>query len=328
MSETKPKVYTMVLKPGDFDLTQKCLETNKIVIGWGNESLTPEKEMKYEELRDVIKNKFYAEHKDYKSAGHAAGMIYTFCYQIQKGDYVIVPDYGYKFYLGKVASDKFENLDVGFWRDVDWIFGKNNPGSWRNAKANLARACKVRRSLKESSYALDEIGRIIKDPGILEKSWESDLYQMLCKQIEKSLTEGIINPTKFQYKILPMILKAMGAQENIINRIGKYDKGIDIIATFPAAEYSEKIIGIQAKNYLPDPPLEKGVIDQTINGALAENLDEAWIVTTGTVSEEINDIVEKHNISTESEVYLRIIDGIELSKLIFKYFNGFYIEKE
>lgn len=314
-------LFTMVLKPGNVNFTNECLEKNKIVIGWGIDELIPEKEIDYLSLREIIKKKFYSADNDYKSAGQASGMVYSFCYQMKKGDFVIIPDYRYKFYLAKLTNNTFENKESVFFRDVEWIFGKENPGNWRNAKSNLARACKVRRSLKESSYALSEIEAIIENPDILEKTWESDLYKKLCKQIENSLITGINNPTKFQYEILPMILKAMGASDNIVNRIGKYDKGIDLIASFPVAEYSEKIIGIQAKNYLPNPPLAEWVIKQTISGAIAEGLDEAWIVTTGTISEEISDFIEKYNTSTDSEIYLRIIDRLELSKLIFKYFN-------
>lgn len=324
--ERKNKAFTMVLRPNDEDKKSFCLKNNKIALGWCIDNLNYNNKPDYYELREKIKEKFYNSHANYRSAGQAASMVNEFCYITKKDNYIIVPEYRYQFYLGIILEDEFYIEDDTYWKNVKWVFGLNNPKIWKNAPAILSKACRTYKSIKDSSYAIDEIDKLIENPESLNKSWDSEIYNTLCENLVTSLTKGRINPTTFQHEILPVVLSAMGANDNIEQRAGKSDKGIDIIVTFNVAEISEKMIGIQAKNFMPNPPLKEWVIDQTLNGAREEGLSEAWIITTGTISDDVNRYLEEIN-SNEENIIIRIIDGYELSKLILKHINKIYIEE-
>jgi len=278
------RVWTMLLRPGkDCSYTKDCMQDGTIVIGWGTGTDVPSKDDDYYRLREEIKQQYYFEKTDYRSAGQATGMVWTFCTEMLKGDLVIVPVEGYKFYLGRLNADDILYKNDMYYRGIEWILAENNPGNWENAPVALSKACRTRSSLKNSDGALGELQKVLADPKYLEETWEVDLIGKLKATISKYHQEGRINFYTLQSKIVPRILQCMGATK-IENRSGEGDKGIDNVATFPGpGGLTDTLVGVQVKHYEPDPPLTLEVIDETLHGAVCEGVDQAWIVTTGTI---------------------------------------------
>lgn len=312
------KAWTMILKPGS-DRTAECLAKDKIVIGWGVD--TPPAE--YYDLRETIKNTYYPDSTDYLAAGQAAGMVFAFCTQISKGDYILIPDYDYKFYVGKVTSDAYTYNSEGFYeQNVMWLHAKQAL-TWRTAPADLSRACRSRRSIKNCDYALDDIKALAADKAFLAKGWEQELYETIVDTVAAYMLKGRINPSTFQTQVLLKILRAAGASENL-NRAGTSDKRIDIKVTFPiAGNLASKQLGVQSKYWQPNPPVGKEVIDETIRGARAENLDTAWVVTTGSFTEEVQEYAIQSTANTGIEIAL--IDGRALSQLVLEYLDKTFL---
>lgn len=314
------RAWTMILKPGS-DMTADCLEQNKIVIGWGVGAETSE----YYDLRQAIQNTYYPQNTDFLAAGQAAGMVYSFCQDMRQGDYVIVPSYNYQFYLARITGSKYSYGDDGIYEyAVEWLH-KKQALSWKSAPANLSRACRSRRSLKNCDYALPEIREIATNREFLSHSWETELYETIVETVGTYLLNGRINPTTFQTEVLPKVLKAVGASQSL-NRAGTSDKGIDIHVTFPVAgNLASKQLGIQTKYWNPNPPVGNHVIDETIEGAKAENLDTAWVVTTGAFSPEVEEYAQKRILETGIEISL--IDGRALSQLVLECLDKEFISQ-
>ncbi len=312
------RAWAMILKPGT-DRTQECLDKDKIVNGWGVDA-PPED---YYHLREAIRLAYYPEATDNLAAGQAAGMVYTFCTQIKKGDFVLIPDFDYKFYIGKIVSEKYACDQDGFYEhDVLWLHGKQAL-SWKTAPAALSRACRSRRSFKNCDYALEDIKAIAADKSYLMKGWEEELYETIVDTVSHYMLKGRIDPSTFQTQVLPKILRAAGASE-MLNRAGAADKGIDIKVTFPiAGNLAYKQIGVQTKYWQPSPPVGKEVIDDTISGAKAESLDTAWVITTGTFTAEVQEYAIQRTDNTGVEIVL--IDGRALSQLVLEYLDKAFL---
>jgi restriction endonuclease Mrr len=149
------------------------------------------------------------------------------------------------------------------------------------------------------------------------KDFNEDLLEQLVEKTNENLTKGKMNEREFEKLILKLLLKigALRETSRIVPRPN--DKGIDVIGEFKIG--SSKIrVGVQAKHYKPVPEITADVISNAYNGMIAEDVDIAWVITTGKFSK---DAEQKAGEIFENEgKRIELIEGIQLSKMIIE--NG------
>ena len=117
------------------------------------------------------------------------------------------------------------------------------------------------------------------------------------------------------------MLRGLGAKETWIVPKNK-DVGIDIYATFLVAGIFQQVVGVQARHFMPEPPVSAAVVNQLIRG-IEEGGGEVtlgMVITSGTFSDEATTEAEKYG--DEEGIPIELVDGIQFAKLIVEHGLG------
>lgn len=310
------QAFILRIYPSDVDRVPEALSENQIIIGWAKAEGLLDDKLSWEEFREIIRRIYYSSEDNLRRAGNAAGQMWRFIREMQIGDFVVVP-YGPEFYVAEVIGpptyDKTKVAeDTAYRRKVKWLNnGKSIP---RNiAKSSLISRMKTQGTCAFATDLLEEINDCIISVTLEEKpTFHRDLQQRLTQQALEELRIGRIDSYGFE-NLVSEIMKGLGATETkIIPR--SQDKGVDVIATFNIAGAFPITIGIQAKHWQPEPPLDVDVIEQLLKGIEGESADFGMIITTGSFSDSVT--IKAQDIFEEKGIKIELVDGERFAKLI------------
>lgn len=285
------------------------LKDNVIAIGWRAMgdlgALEPN--------REAFKEKYVNAYPDAKKGSIAtgAGMLYRFCYEVQKGDYVVFP----------AKSNRTVNIGV---IEGDYVYDPSQPEYVQTRKVKWLKHLP---RLSFSQGALYEIGSAMSFFAV--KNYADEFLASLDKNFKKNsqgeddsvgaTAEDIIESTKdFILKELSRqlkgyeleefvadLLRAMGYRTTLSPHGG--DSGIDITA------YKDELpprILVQVKSQ--DSDIKETLI-QSLKGAMREG-DYGLFVTLSNYTKNAQTYLKNTPI-------IRGINGTDLVELILKYYE-------
>ena len=304
---------------GDRSLIDSALDQDFISIGWSEAEGLLET-FDWEQFREIIRIRYYAEDDNLRRAGAAAGNLWRFIRDMAPDDYVVVPDpHGYYFYVARIECDayydsKSAESDSAYRRKVRWL--SNGHAIPRNhASARLQQRMKT---YSTSAYAADLVDDIKKCLEHTESGDELGFAEKLGRELVKDtlskLREGEINDYQFE-GLVANILTGLGAiNSKIIPRIE--DKGIDLTAEFAVGGTIQVVLGVQCKHWRQNPPVGVNVVKKLTDAIETHEfkLTHGLVVTTGTFSDESMRFAEDYTV--RNSVSIQLIDGEELASLI------------
>ena len=286
------------------------LKDNKIAIGWkeiGDLRAIPGN-------RDDFKDKFVQVFPDAKkgSVPTSAGMLYRFCNEIQKGDYVVYPSKSDRMInIGEVTGDYEYVVNAHEYvqqRDVKWLKHIQRTYFSQGALYEIGSAltffavknyadeflAALDRGFKKDSAASDDdtVGATAED--IIESTKD-----FILKELSRNLKGYALE------EFVADLLRAMGYRAIVSQQGG--DSGIDITA------YKDELpprILVQVKSQ--DSDIKETTI-QSLKGAMREG-DYGLFVTLSNYTKNARKYLE-------SVPIIKGINGTELIELILKYYE-------
>jgi predicted Mrr-cat superfamily restriction endonuclease len=306
--------YILRMKPGRarIDRVPEALESNELIIGWSKAIGLLAKDITWKKFRRIIYETYYREDKTHQRSGVAAGSMWRFIREMKIDDLVVVP-YKSEFYIANVKGEPYHdptkiNDDTAYRRAATWL--NHAKAMVRGiARAALQSRMKVRQTCVDASDLVEEIEEVLK---VAEEggrgTFGEELRQRLIETTIDEIGHGVMNERRFE-ELIKNVLVSLGASEvRIIPR--PQDKGADITANISIANTFRFRLAVQAKYYAPTPPIKIKVVDQLIGGMDAEGADLGWIVTSGTIPEEVYEYVGKTGRKIE------LIDGMHFAALV------------
>ena len=290
----------------------EALESNSIIIGWSPARGLLDKELTWEQFRQIFQNIFVYEDETYRGPGRDAGNMWRFIREMKNGDLVVVP-YGSEFYIAEVEGPAYYNPtkieeDTAYRRKAKWL-NDGTPIPRNICRAALQSRMKSRQTCTPASDLVKEIEEVLK---IAKKggrrTFADELRRSLVKTTLEEIRQGVMNERKFE-ELVKEILLSIGASEvHIIPR--QKDKGADITAMLSIANTFKFKLAVQVKYWNPEPPLVTGVVDELVEGMEAEGANLGWVVTSGTIPDEVYDYAKNTGYQIE------LIDGEHLAALV------------
>lgn len=252
-------------KHGEYE--NKYLEEQRIYCTWNGLSVSLQSFSKKEELKKYFFNQD-SDLKD-KTVTNWIGQIWPFCYEMKKGEIVVLPSkMNPVIHFGKIIGDYEFSADNAnpyyHFRRVEWI-AKDVPRELFDqdilfsfgAYMTICRIKQESRILK----VLDNFGR---KGGVLPKGHSVDVEEELSRDMEletfNEITNFIIRKTKGHglARIVEAILKAKGLT-TYRSEEGP-DKGVDLLASPGILGFGNPKICVQVKS--SDSPVDRSVLDQ------------------------------------------------------------------
>lgn len=148
--------FLVRLKPGGFDRTQECLETNKIATGWSKTGDIAS--LSKEEIRDKMKAEY--QYSGMSLSSNLASLL-TIKDRISIGDVVVTAD-GPNVSIGEVTSDYYFNAeaaddDFAHQRNVQWKLKNISRNAIPEQLRNALRGQKTAYELKNVEHIVEEI---------------------------------------------------------------------------------------------------------------------------------------------------------------------------
>jgi len=310
------QAFVLRIAPSGIDKVPEALDSNQIIIGWAKAEGLLDPSLTWEQFREIIRRAYYADENTLRRTGSAAGHMWRFIREMNKGDLVVVP-YGPQFYIAEVEGSAIYGPnevadDTAYRRPVQWLNGKK-PVSRNIAKSALISRMKTQGTC---AYATDLLGEIKECLEIASSghapTFQSDLQSRLIDETLKELRGGRMESFGFE-RLIESVLTGLGSEDaRIVPR--SQDKGADIVATFLVAGAFRQVIAVQAKHWQPYPPVGKEVVEQLIRGIEAESATLGMIVTSGTISDEAAAAAEKY--FDDKGIKIELVDGEQFAKLI------------
>ena len=308
-------VYVRRIYPGRVDRVEKTLESDEIIIGWSEARGLNNRELEWEDFREIVHETYYSDEPDYRVSGGASGSLWRFIVEMKKDDLVVVP-YWSDFYIAEVTGDAYHDEskvgeDTAWRRPVKWLNNKQ-PIPRRLARLPLISRMKAYQTCVYADDLIDEIKDVLSlSAEGTQPRFEEDLRQRLIEQVIKEINSGRIDSNGFE-RLVGSLLEGMGAKDIEI-RHGVSDKGADIVANINILNKFSLILAVQEKHYTPEPPVEQNAIEQLVSGMEAESADLGWVVTSGKYSKDAEKFADK----MKDEGYkVELIDGEELAAMI------------
>lgn len=310
------KAFVLRIIPSGIDRVPEALETNDVIIGWSKAQGLLDTNLEWDQFRQVVHDQYYSGYDNFSRSGSAAGNLWRFIREMGEGDRIVVP-YGDEFFVAKVTGparhdEEKAPSDTAHRRAVKWLnAGESIPR--RYARSALQSSMKYRGTCKEATDLIEEIEEVVSSVGKAEApSFEKDLRLRLIDQTLEEIRSGRIENFGFE-RLIKTILVSLGAAEaRIIPR--SEDKGADIVANFSLAATFKLTLAVQAKHFLPEPPVDPEVVDQLVRGMEAEETDFGWIATSGTFSEEA--VKRKAEVEEKHSFRIELVDGEQLAAMI------------
>ena len=314
--QREQQAFVLRIAPSGRDRLQEALASDQIIIGWARTPVLLNKDLTYGEFRAILSDNYYAEDTNLRRAGYAAGTMWRFIREMDIGDLVVVPCPA-EFYVAKISGpathdpSKIED-DTAYRRKVHWLNDKE-PIKRASARTALISRMKIQGTSARASDLLQEIKECLKNAKVgTEPTFQGDLQTRLVEETLKEMRTGRMDDRGFE-GLIGDVLRGLGADSVKIVPRSK-DKGADIVATFKVAGVVQQTLVVQAKHWQPEPPVSKAVVEQLIEGIVAESADLGMIVTTGTVSEEAVACAEEF--FEDNGKKIELVDGEYFAKLI------------
>lgn len=333
MSSSKEQAFILRINPSGRDKVPEALEGNEIIIGWADAKCLLNKDLSWEEFREIIFKEYYSDDENYRRAGSAAGNMWRFIREMKKGDIVLVPYYDSTFYIAKVTSEDAKYIeeqrkdDTAYRRSVIWL---NNKKSYdrSDAYSKIQSRMKTRSTCVDATDLLPEIHRFIeKQEKGVEPDFFGDMRDGLQKEIRQHIQNGVMNERDFE-RLIQTLLISSGAGNVEIRDYRAKDYGADIVANIDFGKFFSYKLAVQCKYYRPEPPVGKNAVDELIQGMIYEGAEFGWLITSGTIdpslyeyaSTRINNITQQLDDESEIPLKIELIDGPQLASMIIE--NG------
>ncbi len=172
---------------------------------------------------------------------------------------------------------------------------------------------KARQTCVEATDLIDEIQDALEAAQSDEQpSFDSDLRQKLVQDTLEEMRTGRQDSFGFE-KLVKSVLQSLGG-ENVTIVPRSKDQGADITALFTVADTFSFTVAAQAKHYRETPEVPPKDVEQLRDGMDAEGATLGWLVTSGTFSEETEEL--KNEIEDETGYEIQLVDGEQLAALI------------
>lgn len=310
------QAFVLRIAPGRIDKVPEALTENHIIIGWSKAGGLLNANLSWEQFREIIRDAYYSSEDTLRKAGAAAGHMWRFIREMDKGNLVVVP-HGSEFYVAKIEGPAIYDTnkatdDTAYRRSVKWLNGKK-PIPRNLAKSALISRMKTQGTCADATDLLDEINECLEIASSGQApTFQTDLQSRLVRETLDELRNGRMDDVGFE-RFIKTVLTNLGAEDaKIVPR--KQDKGADILATFHVAGAFRQVIAVQAKHWKPDPPVGKEVVEQLIAGIEAESANLGMVITSGTISDEAVNAAEKY--FDENGIKIELVDGELFAKLI------------
>ncbi|MCS3664523.1 restriction endonuclease [Salinibacter ruber] len=298
------------------DALPKALESNDVVIGWSRAGELHDSDLDWNEFREIVHQEYHSDQDNYRRAGASAGNLWRFIREMEEGDLVVVPD-GSEFYVAEVTGDagyepeRIEE-DTAHRRSVKWL--NDGESILRGiARSALQSRMKARQTCVEATDLIDEIQDALEAAQSDEQpSFDSDLRQKLVQDTLEEMRTGRQDSFGFE-KLVKSVLQSLGG-ENVTIVPRSKDQGADITALFTVADTFSFTVAAQAKHYRETPEVPPKDVEQLRDGMDAEGATLGWLVTSGTFSEETEEL--KNEIEDETGYEIQLVDGEQLAALI------------
>lgn len=308
--------FVLRIAPRGVDRVGEALDADQLIIGWSRAHELMNAELPWEQFREIIRSKYYANEPNLRKAGNAAGHMWRFVREMTPGDFVVVP-HGCNFYVAEVkgpATHSLENTDddTAFRRSVIWLNDKR-PIPRSAAKSALISRMKTQGTCAYANDLIEDIEDAIQlASGARPPTFETDLQNRLVREALAEIRSGRMDSFGVE-RLIQTVLLGLGAEDSrIVPR--SQDKGADVVATFRVAGAFRQAVAVQAKHWQPAPPVGANVVEQLIRGIEAESADLGMVITSGTISDEASDAADKY--FEDKGIKIELIDGEQFSKLI------------
>ena len=295
---TDTHAYVLRVAPGRENMLERCLDDDRVVIGWpGMEGLL-DNAMEWVPFRSIVSEAYYPDATSLRKAGAAAGHLWRFIRDMRLGDFVVVPAPSRQFYVARIEGDaqRADAEGVGYWRRVEWLNGKQ-PLDRQLASAALQSRMKIQGSTASASDLVADIESVLADgrsiaAGEPAPTFERDMRKALLASALEQLRFGRLDPFKFE-KIVQVVLDSLGAVDSTITA-RSLDEGDDIVASvLPLGLFELKLVA-QVKHYNQvDRPLGSHVVDELVRGMEKHDADLGVIITVGEIGEDTEGRVQE-----------------------------------
>lgn len=310
------QAFILRIAPSGVDKVPEALTKNQIIIGWSQAKGLLDSKLTWEKFRQIISDTYHSGENTLRRAGAAAGHMWRFIREMNKGDIVVVPHW-YEFYVAEVKGpaiyDKTKVADdTAYRRPVKWL---NNKKAIRRDSVKSALISRMK-TQGTCAYATDLLAAIneciqIASSGQMP-TFQTDLQTRLIRETLAELRSGRMDSFGFE-RLIQNVITGLGADDARIIPRGQ-DKGADILAIFRVAGAFRQVIAIQAKHWQPDPPVGKEIVEQLIRGIEAESANLGMVITSGAISEEAVSAAEKYY--EDKGIRIELVDGEQFAKLI------------
>lgn len=310
------QAFVLRIAPSSIDRVPEALTENQIIIGWSKAEGLLDINLTWEQFREIIRNTYYGGEETLHKAGAAAGHIWRFIREMNKGDLVVVP-YRSEFYVAEIEGPAIYDAkkvanDTSYRRPVKWLNGK------KSIRRDLAKSALISRMKIQGTcaYATDLLAEIKECLKIVSSdqtpTFQNDLQTRLIRETLTELRSGRMDSFGFE-RLIQTVLTGLGADDaRIVSR--SQDKGADILATFRVAGAFRQVVAVQAKHWQPEPPVGKEVVEQLIKGIEAESANLGMVITSGAISAEATTAAEKYY--EDKGIRIELVDGEQFAKLI------------
>lgn len=158
------KAFILRIAPSRIDKISEALKEDQIIIGWAKVKELLDTNLTWERFREIIRDKYCPKETNWRRAGRAAGHMWRFIREMNKGDLVVVP-HGREFYVAEIEGeathdDKKVSDDTAFRRRVKWLNNKK-PIPRNLAKSALISRMKTQGTSADATDLLAEINECL-----------------------------------------------------------------------------------------------------------------------------------------------------------------------
>lgn len=307
----KPNLaFVLRINPSGIDGIPDALKGNYVTIGWSH---VPEI-LRYAEwipFRNAVHKTYYSKDISHRRSGLAAGALWQFIKEMEIGSWVVVPALG-GFYVAEVTGEakhfpEHVEADCAFRRSVNWLNGKK-PIPRSLATAALQARMKIHGTCARAWDLVDAIAAALSNASTTtdtgkEFVFRRDLHARVVQSVLSEIREGRIENFGFEL-LLKSLFEREGAKVEIVPR--RLDKGVDLKVAFRVGP-SSFVVGVQAKHFQAEPPVPAEVADKLVEGLEHADADAGMIVTSGTISKELEERVQE--IFKADGVRIQLVDG-------------------
>src|SRR3989304_8508657 len=196
------QAFVLRIAPRGIDRVPEALKENQIIIGWADAAGLLESNLTWEQFREIMREKYYTSESNLRKAGAAAGHMWRFIREMNKGDLVIVP-YWSEFYVAEVDDSatydpQKTDDDTSYRRLVKWLNDK------KPIRRDIAKSALISRMKTQGTcaYATDLLAGIKECLQIASSgqtpTFQTDLQSRLIRETLTELRSGRMDSFGFE----------------------------------------------------------------------------------------------------------------------------------